>query len=71
MAINLRQLLLDRAARGIGTGGGLMGTQSNAGLLGNMNPNLLLGASIFGAGLQGRDPFSSILPAVTQSSSNN
>jgi hypothetical protein len=31
-----------------------------------MNPNLLLGASIFGAGLQGRDPFSSILPAVTQ-----
>ena len=44
-----------------------MGTQSNAGLLlGNMNPNLLLGASIFGAGLQGRDPFSSILPAVTQ-----
>ena len=38
MAINLRQLLLDRAARGIGTGGGLMGTQSNAGLLGNMNP---------------------------------
>ena len=66
MAINLRQLLLDRAARGIGTGGGLMGTQSNAGLLGNMNPNLLLGASIFGAGLQGRDPFSSILPAVTQ-----
>ena len=67
MAINLRQLLLDRAARGIGTGGGLMGTQTNAGLLGSMNPNLLLGASIFGAGLQGRDPFSSILPAVTES----
>ena len=65
MAINLRQLLLEDT-RGIGTGGGLMGTQSNAGLLGNMNPNLLLGASIFGAGLQGRDPFSSILPAVTQ-----
>ena len=67
MAINLRQLLLDRAARGIGTGGGLMGTQTDAGLLGSMNPNLLLGASIFGAGLQGRDPFSSILPAVTES----
>ena len=67
MAINLRQLLLDRAARGIGTGGGLMGTQTNAGLLGSINPNLLLGASIFGAGLQGRDPFSSILPAVTES----
>jgi len=66
MTINLRKLLLDRAAQGIGTGGGLMGTQTNAGLLGSMNPNLLLGASIFGAGLQGRDPFSSILPAVTQ-----
>ena len=65
MAINLRQLLLDRAARGIGTGGGLMGTQSNAGLLGNLNP-LFLGASIIGSGMQGRDPFSSVLPAATQ-----
>tara|TARA_R100001460_G_scaffold31379_1_gene61817 strand:+ start:1763 stop:3022 length:1260 start_codon:yes stop_codon:yes gene_type:complete len=65
MPINLRQLLLDRAARGIGTGGGLMGTQSNAGLLGNLNP-LFLGASIIGSGMQGRDPFSSVLPAATQ-----
>ena len=66
MGINLRQLLLDRAARGIGTGGGLMGNQNSLGLLGNINPNLLLGANIFGAGLQGKDPFSSLLPAVTQ-----
>ena len=70
MAINLRQLLLDRAARGIGTGGGLMGNQSGQpGLLGNManiNPNLLLGANIIGAGMRGIDPFSSILPAVSQ-----
>ena len=65
MAINLRQLLLDRAARGIGTGGGLLNTQATGGLLGNLNP-LLLGASIIGSGMQGRDPFSSVLPAATQ-----
>ena len=64
--IDLRKMLLDRAAQGIGTGGGIMGNQTSAGLLGNINPNLLLGASLFGAGLQGRDPFSSILPAITQ-----
>ena len=65
MTINLRQLLLDRAARGIGTGGGLLNTQATGGLLGNLNP-LLLGASIIGSGMQGRDPFSSVLPAATQ-----
>ena len=65
MAINLRQLLLDRAARGIGTGGGLLNNKVTGGLLGNLNP-LLVGASIIGSGMQGRDPFSSILPAATQ-----
>jgi len=65
MAINLRQLLLDRAARGIGTGGGLLNNKATGGLLGNLNP-LLLGASIIGSGMQGRDPFSSVLPAATQ-----
>lgn len=65
MAINLRQLLLDRAARGIGTGGGLLNNKATGGLLGNLNP-LFLGASIIGSGMQGRDPFSSVLPAATQ-----
>ena len=65
MAINLRELLKERVARGIGTGGGLLNTQATGGLLGNLNP-LLLGAGIIGSGLQGRDPFSSILPAATQ-----
>ena len=64
--IDLRKMLLDRAAQGIGTGGGIMGNQTSAGLLGNINPNLLLGASLFGLGLQGKDPFSSALPAITQ-----
>ena len=65
MAINLRELLKERVARGIGTGGGLLNTQATGGLLGNLNP-LFLGASIIGSGMQGRDPFSSVLPAATQ-----
>ena len=51
--------------------GGLLNGQQGAtgGLLGglsNINPNLLIGASIAGAGLQGKDPFSSVVPAVAQ-----
>ena len=71
--IDLRRLLAERAAQGIGTGGGLFGATDQQGqpmgLLGgmtNINPNLLIGASIAGAGLQGKDPFSSILPATLQ-----
>ena len=67
---DIRRMMAERAAQGIGTGGGLMGSQQGQpGLLGsmsNINPNLLIGASIAGAGLRGVDPFSSILPAVTQ-----
>ena len=71
--IDLRKMLLDRAAQGIGTGGGLFGTTNTqgqpTGLLGglqNINPNLLIGAAITGAGMKGQDPFSSILPATLQ-----
>ena len=67
--IDLRKLLAERAAQGIGTGGGLLGSQANQGLLGgmaNINPNVLIGASIAGAGLRGINPFSAVLPAVTQ-----
>lgn len=67
---DIRRMMMERAAQGIGTGGGLMGgQQGQPGLLGgmaNINPNLLIGASIAGAGLRGVDPFSSILPAVGQ-----
>jgi len=41
-------------------GGGLLSS------LGNINPNILIGASIAGQGLKGQDPFSAVLPAVTQ-----
>jgi hypothetical protein len=70
---DIRRMMAERAAQGIGTGGGLFGATNQQGqpmgLLGgmaNINPNLLIGASIAGAGLRGVDPFSSILPAVTQ-----
>lgn len=36
------------------------------GNLANINPNLLIGASIAGSGLRGIDPFSSVLPALTE-----
>ena len=67
----IRIMMAERAAQGIGTGGGLFGSTDQQGqpmgLLGsmqNINPNLLIGASIVGSGLKGTDPFSSIFPAV-------
>ncbi len=43
-------------------------TQATNGLLSNLtsNPNLLIGAGIIGQGVQGKDPFGAIIPAVTQ-----
>jgi|TARA_R100000149_G_scaffold64146_1_gene35854 hypothetical protein len=70
---DIRRMMAQRAAQGIGTGGGLFGTTNtqgqSTGLLGglqNINPNLLIGAAITGAGMKGQDPFSSILPATLQ-----
>lgn len=70
---DIRRMMAQRAAQGIGTGGGLFGTTNTqgqpTGLLGglqNINPNLLIGAAITGAGMKGQDPFSSILPATLQ-----
>lgn len=69
---DIRRMMAERAAQGIGTGGGLMGgQQGQPGLLGgmaNINPNLLLGANIVGAGLKGTDPFSAFTPALVQAS---
>ena len=44
--------------------GGILGNSLTSGLLGN--PNFLIGANIFGQGLKGQDPFSSIMPSVFQ-----
>ena len=47
---------------------GLLNTPMNqsGGLLGNIPQGAILGSAIFGQGLQGRDPFSALLPAVSQ-----
>ena len=47
---------------------GLLNTPMNqsGGLLGNLNQGALLGAAIYGQGVQGKDPFASLLPAFTQ-----
>jgi len=51
-------------------GGGLIDFQKmnnqEGGLLNNIPQSALLGSAIFGQGLQGKDPFSALLPAVTQ-----
>ena len=47
---------------------GLLNTPMNqgGGLLGNLNQGALLGAAIYGQGVQGKDPFASLLPAALQ-----
>ena len=47
---------------------GLLNTPMNqgGGILGNIPQGALLGSAIFGQGIQGKDPFSALLPAVTQ-----
>ncbi len=47
---------------------GLLNTPMNqgGGLLGNIPQGALLGSAIFGQGIQGKDPFSALLPAVSQ-----
>ena len=40
--------------------------QSQGGLLSNIPQSALLGSAIFGQGMQGKDPFSALLPAVAQ-----
>ena len=48
---------------------GLLNTpigQSQGGLLSNIPQGALLGSAVFGQGIQGKDPFSALLPAVAQ-----
>jgi hypothetical protein len=77
---NLRRMMLMQSGstnreRGImnrqNTGGLINNNQPQQfdglfGNLANINPNLLIGASIAGSGLRGIDPFSSVLPALTE-----
>ena len=59
-----KMLMMDYATK---NPSGLLGNQQGGGLFGNfanVNPNLLLGSMIAGAGIQGKDPFSSFAPAL-------
>jgi len=50
-------------------GSSLLGANNQTGLfsnLGNINPNLLMGANIAGAGLRGQEPFGTIMPSLMQ-----
>jgi len=68
---------MGRATQGLLGQGGQMGggllqsnlsqmNQGEGGLLSNIPQAALLGSAIYGQGIQGRDPFSALLPAVTQ-----
>ena len=69
-------LMMDYATKNQNTGvlgdtnnvssGLLQNTGGFFGNLGNINPNILLGANIVGQGIKGNDPFSSFLPAVQE-----
>ena len=59
-------LMMDYATK---NKGGFLGNQNQGGLFGNLaniNPNILIGSNIFGAGIKGQDPFSPIMPSVLQ-----
>ena len=50
-------------------GSGFLGNQNQGGLfgnLGNINPNILMGANIAGLGLKGQEPFGTIMPSLMQ-----
>ena len=58
--VNQRKSLLN-----LGQGFNKMNSQPG-GLLGNIPQSALLGSALFGQGMQGKDPFSALLPAVSQ-----
>ena len=61
--------MIDRLRRRYEQLQGLLNTpmnQTTGGLLGNIPQGVLLGSAIFGQGIQGKDPFSALLPAVAQ-----
>ena len=70
MAIDFSFLKNERLKQLVGLEQGLLNQpKAQGGLLGNLsniNPSFIAGASIIGQGVQGKDPFGSILPAVAQ-----
>ena len=61
-----RMLMMDYATKEGQKNQGFFGGNLTGGLLSNLNPSLLIGADIIGSGVQGKDPFSSLVPALTR-----
>ena len=63
--MSLIDLIRERYAK-LTSEGGLLDTTSTGGLLNEIPQNALLGSAIYSQGVQGKDPFEALLPAVTQ-----
>lgn len=61
-----KMLMMDYATKEGQNNQGFFGGNLTGGLLSNINPTLLIGADIIGSGVQGKDPFSSLIPALTK-----
>jgi hypothetical protein len=64
--MSLIDLIRERYERLTEEGGILDANNNNQGLLGNISDRAILGAAIYGQGLQGKDPLASFFPALTQ-----
>lgn len=61
-----KMLMMDYATKEGQNNQGFFGGNLTGGLLANINPTLLIGADIIGSGVKGKDPFSSLIPALTK-----
>ena len=61
-----KMLMMDYATKEGQNNQGFFGSNLTGGLLSNLNPSLIIGADIIGSGVQGKDPFSSLVPALTR-----
>ena len=61
-----RMLMMDYATKEGQNNQGFFGGNLTGGLLASINPTLLIGADIIGSGVKGKDPFSSLIPALTK-----
>ena len=61
-----KMLMMDYATKEGQNNQGFFGSNLTGGLLSNLNPSLLIGADIIGSGIKGKDPFSSLVPALAR-----
>tara|TARA_R100001163_G_scaffold18025_1_gene15978 strand:+ start:1715 stop:2647 length:933 start_codon:yes stop_codon:yes gene_type:complete len=59
-----KMLMMDYETKEGQNNQGFFGSNLTGGLLSNINPTLLIGADLIGSGVKGKDPFSSLVPAL-------